>query len=238
MDALRILVVDDESAVRAALRLGLEAEGWEVAEAGSSAELFAALERAPFDLVTLDLVLGAEDGLDLARRLRARRNVPVLMITGKGLPADRVRGLDQGADDYIVKPFHIREVVLRIRNTMARYGGSARAARGEVAFGHGTYDASRGVIRRDDGSAVELTGIELQIFQLFVGQPGRIFSRDDISRVLHGRDWSPLDRTIDGHVARLRRKLDPAGVAMTLIRSVRGVGYVFAGEIRPVSLPV
>ncbi len=237
MGSTRILVVDDEPAVRSSLRAGLEGEGWAVTEAANRAEMFAALEAGRFDAVTLDLMLGQDDGLDLARDLRHRWNIPVLMITGKGHPVDRVTGLDHGADDYIVKPFHIREVILRIRNTLDRYRVTIRSD-GPFAFDHSTYDRRDGVIHHLDGSTVDLTGIERQIFELFTDQPGRVFSRDDISRALHGRDWSPFDRTIDGHVARLRRKLEPPGEAPTLIRSVRGVGYVFAGEIRPADAPV
>lgn len=241
MGSTRILVVDDEPAVRSSLRAGLEGEGWSVTEAANRDEMFAALEAGPFDAVTLDLMLGQDDGLDLARDMRHRWNIPVLMITGKGHPVDRVSGLDHGADDYIVKPFHIREVILRIRNTLDRYRVTIRS-NGPFAFDHSTYDRRHGVIHHLDGSMMELTGIERQIFELFTNHPGRVFSRDDISQALHGRDWSPFDRTIDGHVARLRRKLEPAGEAPTLIRSVRGVGYVFAGEIRtadePVSAPV
>ena len=232
----RILIVDDETAVRASLRAGLESEGWTVAEASDRSQMFAALERDNFDMVTLDLILGADDGLVLARELRARWNIPVLMITGKGQPIDRVRGLEHGADDYIVKPFLIREVILRMRNTLARYR-SVVAADGPLVYDHSAFDSRSGTVRHADGSVIELTGIEQQLFELLARHPGRVLSRDEISQALHGRDWSPFDRTIDGHIARLRRKLEPPGEAPVLIRSVRGVGYVFAGEIRPAAEP-
>lgn len=237
MGALRVLVVDDEPAVRRSLRAGLEAEGWFVAEAQDRATLFSALETGRFDAITLDLNLGRDNGLDLAREVRGRWNIPVLMLTGLGQPVDRVRGLEHGADDYIVKPVHIREVVLRIRNTLDRYRTTLRALATEVAFDHSRYDTRSGTVRHRDGSTIDLTGLERQLFELFSANPGRVFSRDDISRALHGREWSPLDRTIDGHVARLRRKLEPPGEAPTLIRSVRGVGYVFAGAITPARDP-
>lgn len=234
MAVLTILIVDDEAAVRASLRAGLEAEGWAVVEAATRDGAFAALEAWSFDAITLDLMLGQDDGLELARELRARWNIPVLMITGMGQPLDRVRGLDHGADDYITKPFHIREVVLRIRNTLDRYRSRAQPQpAGPITFDHSSYDRRTGIVRHSDGTSVELTGIERQLFEMFADQPGRVFTRDDISQALHGRDWSPFDRTIDVHVARLRRKLEPPGEAPTLIRSVRGVGYVFSGEIRP-----
>lgn len=231
MTKFRILVVDDEAAVRQSLVAGLSAEGWTVAEAANRDEMFARLEEDRFDLVTLDLCLGPDDGLILARDLRARWNIPVLMITGMGQPIDRLRGLEHGADDYIVKPFLTREVVLRIRNTLDRYR-KAYVDTGPLVYDHSAFDSRTGTVRHADGSVIELTGIEQQLFELLASHPGRVFSRDEISQALHGRDWSPFDRSIDGHIARLRRKLEPPGDAPALIRSVRGVGYVFAGEIK------
>lgn len=231
----RILVVDDEAGLRQSLRQGLEAYGWDVAEAANRDQMMAALSAGKFDAVTLDLMLGEDDGLDLARGLRANWNVPVLMITGKSQPLDRVIGLDHGADDYIVKPFHIREVALRIERVLERYRKtvSVLAEDGEVAFDHSTFDSRTGVVHHADGTTHELTGTEQQLFEMFSGNPGRVFSRDDICQALHGRDWSPFDRSIDGHIARLRRKLEPDSETPVLIRSVRGVGYVFTGEVRP-----
>jgi len=206
-----------------------------VAEAADRAGMMAAIATERIDLVTLDLRLGDEDGLLLARELRAQRNIPILMITGMGEPFDRVRGLESGADDYVVKPFLIREVVLRIRHVLARYRGApAPVARLNV---DGTeVDLRRGLVM-GPGAPVALTGIEQKILELFVGHPGRVLSRDDICQAVHGRDWSPFDRSIDGHVARLRRKLEPPGEAPRLIRSVRGVGYVFTAEVTPPSAP-
>lgn len=231
MRAWRILIVDDESSVRETLRTGLEAEGWIVAEAASRTRMFALLAETRFDLITLDLVLGPDDGLQLARELRGTWNIPVLMITGMAEPIDRVRGLEHGADDYIVKPFLIREVVLRIRNTLERYERTVNGD-GPLVYDHSAFDTRTGTVRHADGSVVELTEIERQLFELLARHPGRVLSRDEISRVLHGRDWSPYDRSIDGHIARLRRKLEPPGEAPTLIRSVRGVGYVLAAAVR------
>lgn len=236
MNSCRILVVDDDGAIRETLHAGFAAEGWTVVEAADRSQMFAALESEPFDLVTLDLGLGADDGLALARDLRARWNVPVLMITGKGQPIDRLRGLEHGADDYIVKPFLIREVVLRIRHTLERYRRPLAEA-GPLVYDHSSFDSRTGTVQHSDGSVIELTGLEQRLFEFLARHPGRILSRDEISRALHGRDWSPYDRTIDGHVARLRRKLEPPGEAPVLIRSVRGVGYVFTGDIRQTSEP-
>lgn len=235
IEPAHILVVDDEPAIRSVLREGLEAEGWTVSEADNRKTLMAALDSPatpPVDLITLDLILGGEDGLLLAREIREHRNLPILMITGKSTPYDRVRGLENGADDYIVKPFLIREVVLRVRRTLDTYRHEVDSDE-PILFDHSAFDLKRRVVKHLDGTPVELTELELKLFELFIRHPGRILSRDDISRALHGREWSPYDRTIDGHVARLRKKIEPRGDAPVLIRSVRGVGYVFTADVKP-----
>lgn len=233
MTTYRILVVDDEPAIRETLRVGLEELGWSVTVAADKTQMFAELERATYDLITLDLCLGSDDGLTLVRELRARRNIPVLLITGLGQPIDRLHGLEQGADDYIVKPFHIGEVVIRIKMILDRHNQHGSPS-GAIAYDQSIFDICSGLVHHANGSVIALTGIEQQLFTLFVGQPGKILSRDDISLALHGRVWSPFDRSIDGHIARLRRKLEPPGETPVVIRSVRGVGYVFAADIRPV----
>lgn len=233
MTAGRILVVDDDPAIRNVLRSGLQAEGWEVSEAADRAGMIDCLENLLIDLVTLDLSLGADDGLTLARELRKRWNIPILMITGKAKPIDRVTGLEHGADDYIVKPFHIREVVLRIYNTLARYSGALHRDR-PTAPDHEASVLQPGLVAQFNGVMDELTGLERRLLELFARFPGRILTRDEISQALHGRDWSPYDRTIDGHVARLRRKLEQGQTPTSVIRSVRGVGYVLDSMV---SLP-
>lgn len=233
-----ILVVDDEASVRAVLRAGLEAEGYIVSEAAS----FPAIERrlaesAPVDLVTLDLGLGGEDGLRLAREIRRRKNVPIVMITARVGPEDRVRGLEQGADDYIVKPFLIREVVLRLASVLRRYelearAGSAPIADERYACGTGSIDAAKREARRSDGSLLPLTDAEFDLLLLMLRRPHRVLSRDEIMALLKRQTWSPMDRTIDGHIARLRKKIEPDAAVPSLIKSVRGVGYVFTGDVR------
>lgn len=239
---VHVLIVDDEAAIRDILREGLEAEGFMVSEAGDRAALFRTLAKKPVDLITLDLGLGREEGLDLAREIRVTQNVPIIMITGRSEPIDRVTGLEHGADDYISKPFHIREVVMRIRNVLMRYqleprlpdDKSSGAVEQRYAFDHAVLDLPRRELRKLDGSRIELTETEFRLLEMFVRHPARVLSRDEILQSLRERDWSPLDRTIDGHVARLRRKIEPLGEAPMLIKSVRGVGYVFTGEVRPI----
>jgi DNA-binding response OmpR family regulator len=237
-DPIYIAVVDDEPEVRRVLRHGLEAEGFAVVEAGDKAACLLCLETYPIKLITLDLKLDHQDGLGLAREIRASRNVPIIMITGCDTPLDRVTGLEQGADDYIPKPFHIKEVVIRVRRVLATYGvldavplkvSDPRC----YAFDALLFDARKQELRSTSGAIIELTETEVRLLDLFLKQPGRVLSRDEISQMLRGHEWSPLDRLIDGHVSRLRRKIDiPGKEEPSFIKSVRGVGYVFAGEVK------
>ncbi|MCA0942101.1 response regulator transcription factor [Salipiger pacificus] len=231
MDRATILVVDDESGVREALCAAFESQNWQALEASDRASMWEALETQQVDLVTLDLMLGNEDGLSLAQALRERWNIPILMISGKAAVEDRILGLEFGADDYIVKPFHIKEVVLRVKKTLDLYNREI-SEQSNILFDHAMFEVQRGVLTHLDGTPVELTGLEQRLLALFVQHPGRILTRDEISQALHGRDWSPDDRTIDGHVARLRRKIESPTTGEKLIRSVRGVGYVFTGQVR------
>lgn len=236
-DMIHILVVDDEPEIRAILRHGLEEEGFAVAEAGETDALFAAIEKQPVDLITLDLNLGRKDGLELAREIRARHNVPIIMITGRGDPVDRVKGLEQGADDYIVKPFLMREVIIRVRSVLARYGegspiGVPPTPGNRYAFDNCILDAKRRELRQRSGDIIGLTETEFRLLELFLRNPARVMSRDEIWQMLRGHDWSPLDRAIDGHVARLIRKIERDGDdEPRLIKSVRGVGYVFTADV-------
>lgn len=241
MSTHRILVVDDEPEVRSVLRRGLESEHYEVVEAGNAAKLFRVFAQdSRIDLVTLDLTLGQDDGMPLAAQLRAIRNVPIVMITARVDPLDRVSGLEQGADDYVVKPFHIREVLLRIRAVLRRYeleqpedstarGEGARHAR--FSFAAGILDQRHRLLNGHDGAAIALTDAEYDVLALLLEHPGRVLSRDDIMLRLKGRKWTPLDRTIDGVIARLRKKIEPDIAAPVLIRTVWGVGYAFSGDV-------
>jgi len=220
------------------LREALEAENFAVFEASDKSSVFDCLDEHEIHLITLDLKLDHEDGLVLALEIRAKRNVPIVMITGRGEAIDRVVGLEHGADDYIVKPFHPREAILRIRNVLQRYGvevgGRHVAEAGRKArygFDDRVLDATRRELRTVEGETIGLTALEFRLLEMFVKHPGRVFSRDEISRLLIGRNWSPLDRSIDGHIARLRRKIEPPGDEPTVIKSVRNVGYVFASGV-------
>lgn len=227
------------SRVRRLLEAGLKAEGYAVSEAADGAGLMAMLEKKPVDLITLDVRLGGEDGFNLAREVRAKNNVPIIMISGKGDMIDRVVGLELGADDYIAKPFHMREVLARIRAVLRRYetqgAEPARASPAEKSrrfeFDGWVLDAGRRALVNPEGKDCELTTAEFNLLLLLVERPGRVLSRDELMDLLKGHDWTPLDRSIDGLVARLRKKIE-RGEVPQLVKTVRGVGYVFAAQVR------
>ncbi len=239
---IQILVVDDEPEVCSVLRRGLEGEGYAVSEAGNVAELMQRLEQEPLvSLITLDLALGAEDGLLLARKIRASRNVPIIMITGRDQPLDRVIGLEHGADDYIVKPFLIREVLMRVHRVLRLYeleGGTTEGLTGpdrldeRFDFDAGTLDTGQCEVTTTHGTTIGLTTAERDILVLFLRNPARVLSRDELALMLTGREWSPTSRLIDGHIARLRKKIEPSIEKPTLIKTVWRVGYSFVGKVR------
>lgn len=240
-DQQTILIVDDEPEVRSLLRTGLEGEGFSVFEAGDGGQALALVERLPISLVTLDLKLGGEDGLKVARELRVKRNVPIVMITGKGDAIDRVVGLELGADDYIPKPFLMREVVARVRAVLRRYTSGLGQAVPAAPSGGQRYDfdgwkvdIQRREVRDPAGELRDLTTAEFNLLTLFLQKPGRVLSRDEIMDLLKGHDWTPMDRSIDALVARLRKKLEPDSERPNLVKTVRGVGYVFAGAVKRV----
>jgi DNA-binding response OmpR family regulator len=228
-----ILVVDDDPKVRTLLRRCLEGEGFAVSEAADGAGLSACLDRQPVSLITLDLNLGKENGLDLARDIRKEHNIPIIMLTGKGDAIDRVVGLEVGADDYLAKPFELRELVARIRAVLRRAtpAGTAGPSGRRYTFDGWVFDADRRTLQRDGGKDQELTTSEFNLLEAFVKRPHRVLSRDDIMDLLKGHDWSPLDRSIDNLVARLRKKVESDPERPSLIKTVRGAGYVFTANV-------
>ncbi|MGL4239546.1 MAG: response regulator [Beijerinckiaceae bacterium] len=231
----RILVVDDDISVRELLRECLEPEGFAVEEASDGAAMFAALRAGKVDLITLDLMLKGESGLTIARRVREERDTPIIMITGRGDMVDRVVGLELGADDYISKPFHPREVVARIRAVLRRQSSKPAGSPGELgetlAFDGMRLDIGRRELRDRAGVLIELTTAEFNLLEVFVRRAQRVLSRDALMDLLKGHDWTPLDRSLDALVSRLRRKLGEDPDHPKLIKTVRGVGYSFVAAV-------
>ena len=238
--AKRILIVDDDAKVRLLLRRCFEQDGYGVSEAENEAETLHYLSAGGIDLITLDLALGAEDGLNVAREIRARSSIPIVMVTGKGDTIDRVVGLELGADDYISKPFHVREVLARIRSVLRRtdalpenIGGSAlQDTADNHTFGEWTVDFSKLELRSQAGEDRELTTSEFKLLEVLVKNAKRVLTRDQIMDHLKGHDWSPLDRSIDNQIARLRRKIEDDPKHPKFIKTVRGAGYSFAADVK------
>jgi DNA-binding response OmpR family regulator len=239
-----ILVVDDDDQVRTLLRNRFEKDCFQVSEARDAKELRLALDTLQVDLITLDLTLGRDDGLALAREIRATRNVPIIIISAKDDEIDRVVGLELGADDYIVKPFSPREVVARVKAVLRRYGalptgptvgaGTADGGAVRLAFEGGILDGLRREVVSATGALIELTTTEFNLLELFLRHPQRVLSRDEIMTMLKGHDWNAFDRSVDSAIARLRKKIEPDADRPRHIKTVRNVGYVFSSDVRKV----
>ncbi len=226
-----VLVVDDEEAIAEAVRARLESEGFRVLVAfdGSQALGIAALERP--DLVVLDLMLPGMDGLDVCRELQRDRWVPVLMLTARTDEADKVAGFAVGADDYLTKPFSLRELVVRVKAILRRVDRIRPAPAAEpLVRGTLRVDAARRQVTVD-GREVQLTPLEFEILLELARDPGVVLSRDQLmDRVWGYRDYAG-GRVVDSHVARIRRKLDEEGGEPRFIRTVHGVGYAFREDL-------
>ncbi len=239
-----ILVVDDDPAVRTLLRRCLEGDGYRVEEARAGTEALDLLRRGGIGLITLDLNLAGESGIDVARTIRRDSHVPIIMVTGRGDVIDRVVGLEVGADDYIAKPLHIREMLARVHSVLRRStadtGGAVPApepaapAAGPVTeLGFAGFVATTETMELLDpaGAAIELTSGDFRLLQVFLERPRRVLSREQIMDLVNGQTWSPLDRTIDNQVARLRKKIEAVPGDPKLIKTVRGGGlHLHAGS--------
>ena len=240
MEQQIILVVEDDPKISTLLRNVMEGEGFAVLEAQTASEVANLLENHAIALVTLDIHLGQENGLDLARDIRKQSNVPIIMVTGQDDVIDRVVGLEIGADDYITKPFHIREVIARVRSVLRRssQGETAQnAVEGEIITFDGM-SASLGRMELVDRSGEDcgLTSGDFKLLKIFLDRPKRVLSRDQLMDLIGGIEHTPLDRTIDNQVARLRKKIERNPSDPKLIKTVRGVGYMFVGDVRATQL--
>lgn len=233
MPQKKVLVVDDDPKVRALLRRCLEGDGFLVDEAADGAGVRRAFAKVVPDLVTLDLNLGPEDGLDIARDIRRSHDVAIMMVTGKDDVIDRVVGLELGADDYLTKPFHVREVLARVRSILRRTEGRPQgqpvddvAGRSLLYLDGLTVDLDRLVLTDREGLDCDLTTADFKLLSAFLHNAKRTLSRDRLMDLIDGAEWAPLDRTIDNQVARLRKKIERDPGHPLLIKTVRGIGYM------------
>lgn len=225
-----ILVVDDDREIRTMLGDYLEKNGFSATAVADGQETRHALEQSSYDLIVLDLMLPHESGLDICRELRAKSEVPIIMLTALGEEVDRIVGLEVGADDYMAKPFSPRELLGRIRAVLRRTAsGSDNSVNGpvrEYRFADWILDLEERVLKSSDGSAVELTGGEFRLIAYLLRRAPQVVTRRDLMRELRGREHDPFDRSIDVQVSRLRQKLKRGDEESQLIKTVYGEGYV------------
>ena len=236
-----VLVVDDEPQVRSLLRCYLEDEGFVVDEAATKTEVDQALRRSHYDVILLDVNLQSDCGLEIARILQARGGcAPIIFISGKTDVVDRVVGLEVGADDYIVKPFHLREVLARIRSVLRRQTCSCGERKLPtpidgpsdcLSFGGWRFYPSARKLIAPDGVEKPLTTGEHGLLEVLAKRPKRPLSRSQLMDLLKGETWAPYDRAVDSQVRRLRKKIESDPAEPQFIKTVRGVGYVFAADV-------
>ena len=221
-----VLVVDDEPIVRDVVVRYLRRDGFATLEAESGEEAMRLLEREVPSLVVLDVMLPGTDGLEICRRIRATSDLPIVLLTARGDEADRIVGLELGADDYVTKPFSPRELAIRVRNLLRRAAPPDANGRELVRFGSVEVDGAAREVRRD-GDPLKLTLKEFDLLWFLVSHPRRVFSRDQLMEEVWGYDFYTDTSTVTVHVRRLRAKLEPDPATPRFIETVWGVGYRF-----------
>jgi len=224
----RILVVEDEGSIRTIVEYALQDAGFSVVTTGRGDDALDIIEREAIDLVVLDIMLPGLDGLEVCKRIRAERSIPIIMLSARGEELDKVLGLELGADDYVTKPFSPRELVSRVKANLRRArldpDRSAPLRAGDLEID----SVSRTVMR--GGEELPLTYSEFEILHKLAGSPRRVFTREELMNHLWKGDFFGDLRSVDVHVRHLRQKVEHDASAPVLIRTVRGVGYAFGGE--------
>ena len=230
MSFRRILLADDDRALAALVSTALRDEGFEVEHVTTGLQAMQSFERAPPDVVILDVLMPEMDGLEVCRKLRKRSRVPIVLLTSRGEEVDRVSGLEMGADDYVTKPFSLRELCARIRALERRASAPPADAAGEevLAAGELTLDLGRFEVRWK-GAQAALTRSELQVLAALVRRRGRVLSREQLLDLARGDDAVVTDRTVDTFIKRIRKKLRDAEPSFDEIETVIGVGYRYRG---------
>jgi len=230
-----ILVVDDQKEICDVVQEYLTGEGYRVSTASDGSGMRRVLGQSHVDLVILDLMLPGEDGLTLARGLRDESGIGIIILTGRGETVDRIIGLEMGADDYLPKPFHLRELLARVKSVLrrvqSRTGEPSQTARTRARFAGWDLDLSSRELTSPAGQEVRLTTGEFDLLAAFVNNPNQVLSRDRLLDLARNREAGPFDRTIDVQVGRLRRKLEDDPQNPSLIKTVRGSGYIFTPTV-------
>ncbi|GAB0056203.1 Aerobic respiration control protein ArcA [Candidatus Magnetaquicoccaceae bacterium FCR-1] len=230
--AAHLLIVEDDTVTRELLAACFEKEGYAVSRAENGAAMWEILQEQAIDLVLMDINLPDDDGFSLTRALRRRSEIGIILVTARKEDVDRIIGLELGADDYVVKPFNDRELLIRVKNLLRRTRKQRREEDASITrhlFNGWTLDTERRRLTSPEGEVVPLTNGEYLLLSVFVRKPGRVFTRDQLLEAVSSRDWMPSDRTIDVMVNRLRRKLNESAMPRMLV-TVHGVGYQFLSE--------
>lgn len=235
-----IIIVDDEAPAREMVGDYLRMHGFTVTLCDGGKSLREAIAAGPADLVVLDLNMPEEDGLSIIRDLKARTNVPVIMLTATASPIDRVVGLELGADDYVAKPCELRELMARIRSVLRRTTPGKVAVEATpaapakpntdhlVRFGTRWLDLEAQALRDDEGNEHPLTASEFGLLKVFAANPKRVLSRERLLELANARDAEAFDRAVDLRIMRIRRKIEPDPTKPSVIRTIRGGGYLFS----------
>lgn len=227
-----VLVCDDELDVREMLQEYLDKRGYTVSAASGGDALRDIMANNQVDVIVMDINMPKEDGLSILRSLRPETTTPVIMLTAAGDVVDRIIGLEMGADDYLGKPVDLRELEARIKAILRREAISAttpksRAESDHAPFGDFTLDKEAAMLLAPDGSEVPLTAMEYSLLKVFSENRGRVLNRDQLLEQAHDRSWDPFDRSVDIRISRLRRKLEANPEKPEIIRTVRGIGYLY-----------
>lgn len=235
-EAHHIAVVDDEPDLREGVASYLRRNGFAVSEAESGAALDALMAERAVDVIVLDVNMPGEDGFSIARRLRAKSGIGILMLTANTDLVDRVTGLEVGADDYLGKPFELRELLARVRALVRRVSASGAEQSGtmgrEVRFGRCMLNLDSRKLYDLDGNPVPITAMEFDLLRTFAENPDRVLSRDRILDLAHSKEMEAFDRSVDLRIVRLRRKIEVDPAHPQAIKTVRGAGYVFSTRDR------
>jgi len=224
-----ILVIDDEEVFRKTIEHSLLCDGHRVVLADTAAKGLQILENGGIDLIVLDLNLPDINGIEMARWIRTERNIPILMLTGVANVGSRVRALDAGADDYLVKPFDPNELNARVRSLLRRSDMGAQTDK-DVTLSHGDWQlaVADAALVSMDGMITPLTEREVMILATLMRRPNTIITRDELTRQVTGRDWQSVDRSLDVHISHLRKKIEAAAPGKTSpIRTIRSRGFLY-----------
>jgi two-component system OmpR family response regulator len=230
-----VLIVDDDAEIRDLLREYFQANGYRTTAVADGKGLWAQLKTSQPDLVILDVMLPGEDGISLCRTLRARLDIPIIMLTARGADTDRIVGLEVGADDYLPKPFNPRELLARVKSVLRRTRALPVNLRPEEVrtfrFAGWTLDVASRNLTAPDGVIVSLSGTEFKLLRVLLDHPGRVLTRDQLIELMLSRDAGPFDRALDVQVSRLRHRLGDDAKEPAIIKTVRGQGYVLAAHV-------